>query len=69
LFFKIDVEGHELAALRGAESLLRSNDCFLQIEAWPENAAALKAYMENLGYRCLDVIEEDYYFAKTSPRT
>ncbi len=69
LFFKIDVEGHELAALRGAESLLRSNDCFLQIEAWPENAEPLEAYMQNLGYRCLDVIEEDYYFAKPSPLT
>lgn len=55
--------------MRGAENLLRHNDCFLQIEAWPENAVALKAYMENLGYRFLDVIEEDYYFAKTSPRT
>jgi len=66
LFFKIDVEGHEIAVLRGSENLLRTNDCFLQIESWPENADALKSYMQSIGYRCIHTIKEDYYFDKAS---
>ncbi|MEA2731746.1 MAG: hypothetical protein QOF70_6221 [Acetobacteraceae bacterium] len=31
---KVDVEGHELSALEGMKSLLRANDCFLQVECW-----------------------------------
>ncbi len=60
---KIDVEGHEIQALRGAEHVLRHNGCLLQIEAWPENSEALKSHMQGLGYNCIQLINEDHYFA------
>lgn len=60
---KIDVEGHELAAFAGMKSLLRSNDCFLQVECWKDNAAPFIAAMEAEGYRLLHRISDDHYFA------
>ena len=32
IVFKIDIQYHELTALQGMKSLLRDNDCFLQVE-------------------------------------
>jgi FkbM family methyltransferase len=61
---KIDIEGHELAALQGMKSLLHNNDCFLQVECWPENAAAFVAAMKAEGYSLLHHISEDHYFAR-----
>lgn len=61
---KIDIEGHELAALQGMKRLLQANDCFLQVELWPENAAAFVAAMEAEEYRRVHRIEDDHYFAK-----
>ena len=61
---KIDVEGHEASVLEGMKSLLRNNDCFLQIESWPQNAERFIAAMKAEGYDRLHRIDEDYYFAK-----
>ena len=61
---KIDIEGHELAALRGMHGLLRCNDCFLQVECWPENASTFIAAMKAEGYRLLHQLTENYYFAR-----
>jgi FkbM family methyltransferase len=64
IFFKIDVEGHEHAVLKGATQLLRNNDCFLQVEAWPENVAAITKDLETLGYKQIHRIQNDYYFER-----
>jgi FkbM family methyltransferase len=64
---KIDIEGHELAAIEGMKALLQSNDCFLQVECWAENAAPFIAAMQGEGYNLLHRIPGDhfdYYFAK-----
>lgn len=61
---KIDVEGHELAALQGMKSLLRSNDCFLQVECWQQNAPPFIAAMKTEGYHLLHRIADDHYFAR-----
>lgn len=54
-FIKIDVEGHELAVLRGAERLLRRCRPTLLIEASeelvPGALASIGAFLEPLGYR------------------
>jgi FkbM family methyltransferase len=52
---KIDVEGHELSVLLGAEHTLRENNYPpIIFEAWtrkfPEKRKALFAHLENLGY-------------------
>jgi FkbM family methyltransferase len=53
-FIKIDVEGHELAVLRGAEGLLRRSRPALLIEASeelrPGALASVRAFLEPLGY-------------------
>lgn len=66
IFLKIDVEGHERDVLRGAEMLLWNNDCFLQVEAWEDNADVLKGEMELLGYTCVNRIQNDYYFQRVA---
>jgi FkbM family methyltransferase len=54
-FIKIDVEGHELAVLRGAEGILRRCRPALLIEASeelvPGALASIRAFLEPLGYR------------------
>jgi hypothetical protein len=60
---KIDIEGHELAALEGMKGLLRDNDCFLQVESWPWNAQAFIADMCAEDYQLVHQIDSDYYFA------
>jgi Methyltransferase FkbM domain len=63
VFLKIDIEGHELAALAGMKRLLAANQCFLQIESFGDKAADLACIMTALGYRLLRNIGDDHYFA------
>jgi FkbM family methyltransferase len=53
-FMKIDVEGHELAVLQGAETQLRRSQPNLLIEATnehrPDAVASVWAFLEPLGY-------------------
>lgn len=53
-FIKIDVEGHELAVLRGADSVIKKHRPILLIEAEERHRAgtvtALFAYFKELGY-------------------
>lgn len=64
---KIDIEGHEIAALRGMQTLLTSNHCLLQVEVFPENLAGFRAVMHELGYRDLHVIGHDQYVTNFPP--
>jgi FkbM family methyltransferase len=63
VFLKIDIEGHELAALAGMTRLLATNRCFLQVESFGDRAADLVCTMTSLGYRLLRNIGDDHYFA------
>jgi FkbM family methyltransferase len=53
-FIKIDVEGHELAVLKGAEQTLRRYKPALLVEAdtrqRPDAVASVVAFLESLGY-------------------
>ncbi len=63
VFAKVDVEGHEIAALAGMENLLRNNDVELQVEVFEPNLVEIRAFLGRLGYRDVDRIENDFYFA------
>ena len=57
---KIDVEGHELAVLHGAQHTLRENDYPpIIFEAWtwkfPEKRQAVFEYLEGLGYEITEI--------------
>ena len=62
LIVKIDVEGHELAVIRGMGNLLRNNRCLLQVEVFDPKLEAFVATMEELGYRLTTEIGPDRYF-------
>lgn len=64
LLFKIDVEGHEAAALGGMARTLRENDCSLQIETRARNRDAVSSLMADAGYRLTGEIKEDLYFER-----
>jgi hypothetical protein len=53
-FMKIDVEGHELAVLQGAETQLRRSKPNLLVEASnehrPDAVASVRGFLEPLGY-------------------
>lgn len=64
IYIKIDIEGYEFAALSGARQLLKNNDCWLQIELFPENSERVIVYLRDLGYGCKHSIDCDYYFTR-----
>jgi FkbM family methyltransferase len=49
-FLKVDVEGHELEVLRGAQNTLRKYRPILLVELWPENARDVEELLQKLGY-------------------
>ena len=62
LFFKIDIEGHELSALDGMRHVLERNRCFLQIESFAANAPAVDELLRKLGYQRHRQIGHDHYY-------
>lgn len=58
---KIDVEGHEIRALKGAENLLSRNKIVLQVEIFG-NTMEPYYYLLNNGFRWLYRVNNDFYF-------
>jgi len=63
LALKIDVEGHELAALAGMDRTIRDNQCLVQVETRDHTRAAVQAWFMDHGYTALGMIAEDAYYA------
>jgi hypothetical protein len=55
-----------MAVLQGMKSLLRANDCFLQVECLPDAAPSFIEAMKAEGYQFLHQICDDHYFAKVA---
>lgn len=62
LALKIDVEGHELAVIEGMKHTLSTNDCFLQVEIFPENRSAVDAALTASGCTLVSRIDSDFYY-------
>ncbi len=56
---KMDIEGHEVAAVEGARLLFKKNRVLLQIEEYGDRG--LISYLETLGFRTIMRIGPDYY--------
>ena len=54
---KIDVEGHELAVLKGAMGTIRKHLPWLLVEVWDEQRAAVCDLLNPLGYRATTLHE------------
>lgn len=63
LVVKMDVEGHELEALRGMERMLRENAGIVQIET-SDNRDEVVKIMADLGYRLTNRFMHDHVFEK-----
>lgn len=62
VFIKIAVQGHELDVLKGAEKLLRDNNCFFEVYIWPENRDRVLQQFEAMGYKAVRVIRDSYFY-------
>ena len=62
---KIDVEGHELAAVKGMKKMLAGNDVFLQIEIFAFNTAEIKE-MQSRGLTVTHRCGDDFYFVNNN---
>lgn len=62
IFFKIDVEGHEMNVLKGMSDLLSNNHCILQIEILYEVEITSQQICENFKLKKIHQIGSDNYF-------
>lgn len=64
IFFKIDVEGHAAAVLRGMTELLSHIDAVLQIELFEEEQEQIIEILRSFHYVPTRNIQKDWYFRK-----
>jgi FkbM family methyltransferase len=51
-FMKIDVEGHELEVLKGAEQIIQNQRPYVLVEIKDQNLVAVFSFFEQIGYKC-----------------
>ena len=61
IFFKIDVERHELNVLKGALNILSNNQCYLQIEIFPHLQDEILSFLNDNHFKLLHRINNDFY--------
>ena len=60
---KIDVEGHEASVLEGAKRFLRSNHCYVQVEALRKtHLADIERLLQEVGYMHFFSLQNDHLF-------
>lgn len=66
IIIKMDIEGHELSALKGMKTLLTSNRVVLQVETFSDSRGAVIDFLQGLGFKQVNQIDEDLYFSNTA---
>jgi FkbM family methyltransferase len=61
IFFKIDVERHELNVLKGATNIISNNRCYLQIEIFPHLQDEILYFLNSKNFKLLHRINNDFY--------
>ena len=61
IFFKIDVERHELNVLKGASDILSNNQCYMQIEIFPHLQDEILSFLNDNQLKLLHRINNDFY--------
>ena len=61
IFFKIDVERHELNVLKGASNILANNQSYLQIEIFPHLQDEILSFLNVKKFKLLHRINNDFY--------
>lgn len=61
IFIKVDVEGHEIAALKGMKNLIQSNRTELMIEILFENKETISE-IESYGFHLVKMLDRNYFF-------
>jgi hypothetical protein len=59
----MDIEGHELNAVKGMKNLLTRNKCVLQVEVFEGNIASFEDYLNEIGYQKKQRFGEDKIFS------
>lgn len=63
IFIKIDIEGHELEAIKGMSRLLARNKVFIQVECFDHHIAELTSTLAGMGITQKHRINDDYYYS------
>jgi FkbM family methyltransferase len=58
----LDVEGHELEVLKGAEQTIAKWKPVIQVELWPDHVQSIHAFLTQLGYRYMRTVGRDGVF-------
>lgn len=59
---KIDIEGHEIAALEGMFNILKNNSCLVQVESFGEKIPEVISFFKSAGYAFRQSIGPDHFF-------
>ena len=62
-FIKMDIEGHELNAVKGMKNLLTRNKCILQVEVFEDNVTTFESYINGIGYQKRQQFDADKIFS------
>lgn len=60
-FIKIDVEGHEILVLKGAEETLKKHKPLIFIEIFPDNFTTVNDLLTNYGYKIKKTYQDNNY--------
>lgn len=63
IFIKMDIEGHELSAIRGMKGCAARNKVFLQVESFATAIDRVRSELSQIGMAHVRQIGDDHYFS------